>query len=325
MLNNEIYLDSNIYISIAKREKNHEYTLAKINNLYKTGIIFPHAPPHAEEISARIINNREPDIAKKFFNLVIKFNRGFGYRPGFSNKKETEEIIWLFQNNEDYKNAPEAQKILNIFKGNLKKINLGLLNEGHFKTLLEKDDFNECLTRVDRHLDLTEYAKKNEIYHLGRRNKKKLTSNFEKIGKSSDNITTFEELHKRYKIGPNRLSKIPPEKIFDDANFAKFLKDQDINIDKIPTGDELSKSHHQKEIIITLILNVMEKAGYNQEEKNHEATLTGRMHDISHAIYASRAKYFVTNDIRFSKKVIATYMKLKISTRVITTEEFLTI
>ena len=325
MFNNEIYLDSNIYISIAKREKNYEYTLAKINNLHKKGIIFPHAPPHAEEISARIINNREPDVAKKFFNLVIKFNSGFGYKPGFSNKKETEEIISFFENNEDYKNKPEIQKILNIFKDNLKKINLGLLNEDHFKTLLVKDDFNECLTRVDKHLDLTEYAKKNEIYHLGRRNKEKLTSNFGKIGKSLDNITTFEEFHKRYKVGPNILSKIPPEKIFDDINFVKFLKDQDINIDKIPTGDELSKSHHQKENIITLILNVMEKAGYNQEEKNHEATLTGRMHDVSHAIYASRAKYFVTNDIRFSKKVIATYTKLKIDTKVINIEEFLLI
>lgn len=69
-----------------------------------------------------------------------------------------------------------------------------------------------------------------------------------------------------------------------------------MNLQQIPTGSTLMKSPHQQEMITGGILTCMEEAGYNQEEKNHLASLTGRMHDVSHAIYASNSNYFVTND-----------------------------
>lgn len=323
MNKSEIYLDSNIYISIAKRELDYEYTIAKMNNLKKKGIIFPHAPPHAEEIHARITGKRGMDITRRFSSLIKRFNGGCGYLPGYPNEQETIFLIQTLQS------KPELQSALEIHINNLKKIQLGQIAEDEFATRVVYEDFYQCLDRVDKHIDFTDFAKRNDIFHLGRRNKKSLESNFEAINQTTESIKTFEEIQKKNNLGPRRLSDIAPDKIFDDPYFLKFVKNEfienGINFDKIPLGSELMRSHHKKEGVITIMLNSMEKAGYSQENKNHEASLTGRMHDVSHAIYAARSKYFVTNDNRFSTKVFAVFNKLKIPTKVINTEDFLTI
>lgn len=323
----EIYLDSNIYISIANREKEYEYIVAKMNNLKHKGVIFPHAPPHAEEISARINSDRGLDTAKRFIKLLIRFNGGFGYLPGIPNQEETQEIINTL-NCLAYKN-PSLKDAIKIYEGNLNLLKNGKIPETDFQTRLIKESFYDCLNRVDRYLDFTDFAKRNDIFHLGRRNNKTLAENFQKIDIPTNNVKTFEELHKKLNLGPRRLSNIEPENIFKDSSFISFIQNEFINnglnFDKMPSPDQLIKSHHKKESIITVILNSMEKAGYSQEGKNHEATLTGRMHDVSHAIYASRSHYLVTNDIRLYKKVLATYLHLGITTKVIDTNTFLTL
>lgn len=321
----EIYLDSNIYISIANREPNYEYTVAKLNNLKKHNAIFPHAPPHAEEISARIHNNRGIDVARRFINMLKKYNGGFGYVPGVPNLNEClEQIRILSSNLQRFPSLLQAlQNFINVRDQHLR----GERNETHYPTRLVREDFYSCLNRVDAGLDLTDFAKRNDIFFLGRRNEKTIAPNFESINEDHKSIETFDKIQKKYNLGPRRLSNIEPQDIFKDSDFLRFVRDEFINngkdFDKIPSSTELIKSHHQKESIITIILNSMEKAGYSQEDKNHEAALTGRLHDVSHAIYASRSSHFVTNDVRFSKKVIATYLQLGIPTKVINKEDLL--
>lgn len=319
----EVYLDTNIYWSIANREKDHEYTLAKINNLFRNGNIFPHAPPHAEEISARFISKRDVATTLRTYNLIKKFNNCLGYLPGYPNLAETQEIIRQFGKH------PGLADAIKIHESNLLRITLGEITEDDFPTKLVKEDFGDCLKRVDKYLNLTDEAKRNEIYHLGRRDQKNLKLNFEEIQKETDGVSTFLEIQKKYNLGPRRLSRLTPEEIIEDKHFQDYLQ---LNFSKagmclnsIPTGSDLMRSHHKKETLIQRILDCMEEAGYNQEEKNHTASLTGRMHDVSHAIYASRSEYLITNDRRFSKKARAAYMILKIPTKVLNTEEFLTI
>ncbi|MDY7802686.1 hypothetical protein U0E23_09415 [Burkholderia stagnalis] len=323
----EIYLDSNVYIAIANREKNHDYVLAKLNNLKKAGFIFPHAPPHAEEISARIKSQRDLPTTLRFINLIKKFNGRSGYLPGYPNERETEEIILELQPHTT--SNPELRVVLDIHRTNLKRIRAGELAEDDFQTRIVHEEFYACLARVNSLIDLTDWSKRNDIFHLGRRNEGALKSNFDALRHPTHNIQTFDKIQKENNLGPRRLSNIPPSEIFEDKHFMEFIKrkfsEENIDFLKIPTGFDLIKSHHKRETIITLILNNMERAGYHQEQKNHEATLIGRMHDVTHSIYACRAEYFVTNDERFSRKVAATYMRLRIPTRVINTEEFLTI
>jgi|GEM_PF-1586092 len=324
-MTNEIYLDSNIYISIANRELNYEYTVAKLNNLKKHGIIFPHAPPHAEEISARIYSSRGIDVARRFINMLKKYNGGFGYLPGVPNLDECLEQIKILSS--DLKKHPELYPAIKILMRNKDKLMRGERNEKNFPAQLIEEDFCSCLKRVNDRLDLTDFAKRNDIFFLGRRNEKTVVQNFESISEDHKSIETFDKIQRRYNLGSRRLSNIEPQDIFKDPDFLKFIHEEFIangkDFDKIPSPRELMKSHHQKETIITLILNSMEKAGYSQEDRNHEAALTSRLHDVSHAIYASRSRYFVTNDVRFSKKVIATYLQLGIQTKVISKEDLL--
>jgi hypothetical protein len=134
MKNREIYLDSNIYLAIANRENDYEYILAKLNNLRKTGFIFPHAPPHAEEIFARIRNRNDSHATLRYLNLVRKFNDGFGYLPGFPNESETEILILELESNVD-KN-PELRSALEIHRFNLKRLRSGELTDTNFKPCL---------------------------------------------------------------------------------------------------------------------------------------------------------------------------------------------
>lgn len=301
--------------------------MAKLNNLEKSGFIFPHAPPHAEEISARITNQKGLHATLRFINLIKRFNNGSGYLPGYPNESETEGTILELQRHVD--NNSELRAVLEIQRANLKRIRAGELTEEDFQTRQVREDFYACLTRVNKFLDLTDWSKRNDIFHLGRRNEGTLKSNFEIIDQPTREIQTFDKIQKANNLGPRRLSNIPPSEIFEDKDFLEFIKtkfsEENIDFLKIQTGPALMKSHYKREVYITLILNNMERAGYHQVQKNHEATLTGRMHDVTHAIYASRAEYFVTNDERFSRKVSATYMRLKIPTKVINIEEFLTI
>lgn len=319
----EIYLDSNVYICIAQREEGYDYILSKINNLKKKGVLFPHAPPHAEEISARIISQRDPVVTRRFKSLIEKFNGGVGYLPGCPNKEETEEIInaIIFD--------PTLQDVLNSYKKNLENINAGRIQKRDFFTRRTSENFNDCLKRVDEHLDWTDIALKNDIFHIGRRNDASMKSNFDKLDINSSGIPTFEKIRKDYNLGPRRLANIPPENIFKDCDFVKFVRDrfakEKINFDNMPKGARLMHSHHQKETLITKILNCMEEAGYNQEQKNHEATIVGRMHDVSHAIYATESKYFFTMDDRFFRKVKATYIYLELPVVVVGEEDFLRI
>ena len=316
----QIYLDSNVYLSIANRELGYEYTLAKIKSLFESGYIFPHAPPHAEELSARFISNRDVSATFRSYNLIKKFNGGMGYIPGYCNETETRETIRLFSG------PPELADALRIQMSNLELILSGEITEEQFSTRLVREDLGACMERVDQYLNLTEVAKRNEMFHFGRRDAKSLSLNFEEIRQPTEGVDTFLKTQKKYNLGPRRLSRIPPEEIFEDKFFFEFLRlkfsDADMDLQHIPTGSVLMKSYHQKEVIIGKILNCMEEAGYNQEEKNHSASLTGRMHDVSHDIYASSSNYFVTNDKRLSKKVIATYMRLDIPTKILNIDEF---
>jgi len=317
----EIYLDLNVYLSIARRESGCDYVIAKLNDLKKKGVVFPHAPPHAEEVSARLSGRREVDETLKVCSLIQSFNGGFGYLPGFPNKTETEEIIRSMRGNPDLTDA------LRIHSDNLVRICAGQITEKDFETRVVKERFEDCLRRVDRYPKLTDVAKQNDIFHMGRRSQKSLSSNFGLINRPTEGLATFEETQKKHNLGPRRLTNISPDSIFADKHFMEFVRREfakiGIDVDQVKTGSELMNSHYQKEFIIDQILSCMERAGFNQEGKNHEASITGRMHDVSHAIYATQAKYLVTNDERFYRKTTATYKRLNLATRVIKVEDFL--
>lgn len=323
----DIYLDLNIYISIAKREPFHDYLIAKINNLHKLNFTFPHSPAHAEEVSALIESQRDPTTAKRLASLIKKYNKNIGYKPGSLNDTEALEAFQFYRHQVNIN--PRFISISEYYLNVAEKNRSGEIKEEDHATQRISEDFESRLEIAGNQTYLNDFANHAEKYFLGRRNKQSLKENFSTINEPAESIGTFEDIHKEYKIGPRLISQYAPEKIFSHEGVARYaevsFKENNLDYKKIPSPEMFKKSHHKKEEYITTLMNLLEKSGYKQEKKNHEASIIGRMHDVSHSIYASRAEYFVTNDERLSKKTTATYFKLGIPTKILSVEDFLTL
>lgn len=321
----EIYLDSNVYLSIARRELLFEYTLAKIHNLSKAGYVFPHSPAHAEEIATRFVHGRDIDVTRRFKNLISSYDGKKGYFPGCPNIRETVEIISELERGAAVN--PSLYDAIAIHKKNLREMQTTRFDWSRLKSRLLEDDFSDCIRRVQKYLNLTDVARVNDRFHLGRRTKESLKKNFNELKISCEGIETFEDARRRYELEPRRLANIPAHEIFQYKKFVEFAKgefaENGTDFDNVPKGNILSESYYKREGAITLALNCLEKAGYFQEDKNHAATLDGRMFDVTHAIYAADAKFLVTNDFRFAKKAAATYNFLKIPTQVLVVDDFI--
>lgn len=321
----DIYLDLNIYISIAKREKNYEYLIAKINNLSKSSVTFPHSPAHGEELFALSESGRDEITYSRVFALIEKYNNNYGYAPG---KLSLQVATEMYRNYRQLSaREPGLATLTDIFLSIINEHNLGLIREVDYETQRINQSLLECIKKVAKYSAANSFANTTETFHLGRRNENSLKDNFSKINVPTEGVVPFTEIHKKYKIGPRLISEISPNDIFLHKGIEEFaeitFKENDLDYNNIPVPDILNKNHHLKEEFITVTMNLLEKSGFHQEKKNHEASLIGRMHDVTHSIYASQADYFVSNDERLSKKTIATFHKLGIKTKVLNVEDFL--
>jgi len=76
-------------------------------------------------------------------------------------------------------------------------------------------------------------------------------------------------------------------------------------------------------MIIPILLNTLEIAGYYQEKGNKNRVLRSQMHDSTHAIYGSKADYFITADNRFKEKLKAVLYFLNINCKILDIKDFL--
>lgn len=318
-----IYLDSNIYLAIAKKELGHLRIENKLKILKQKSIIFPHAPPHAEEAIARM--ELDANSAANFIRLVRRFNKGFGYFPGFMNAEDTEAE--LRRVSDAGHSDPRLRSYARILSENLDLHRQNKISNDRLATRLEEDDFIHCMARCAERPELTDFAIDSEVRHMGRRSEGSIRSNNDDLEAPNLAAENFEDLRRRYGLKPKMLANIPPTEIFNDINFHRFaadrLKEDNFNIHQLPSPDQLMEYHQSRAFVICKLLNIMEKAGYRQETKDSRPNLTRRMHDVSHAIYASAAQYFVTNDRRLAAKTTAAYHLLGLKTKVLGKEEFL--
>jgi len=315
----EIYLDFNIYLSILKNEKNSAYTLSKIINLRKKGIIFPYSPAHIEELS---VNNNTENINILFrLNLIKKISQCYEYLPGIPDLIYLNQMIHNYSNNTSYKNIVDEWKRLRELHY------MGKVLDKELKTKIKKEEPIKCFKRVNNKMDWTDLALKNHISTLGRRNKESLERNFTEKEIIENNIISSESLQKKYKLGANRIKHIGYKDIFKNENFILLLKDRlkEINLDinNIKKSNYLHKNHSYKEMIIPILLNTLEIAGYYQEKGNKNRVLRSQMHDSTHAIYGSKADYFITADNRFKEKLKAVLYFLNINCKILDIKDFL--
>jgi hypothetical protein len=87
-----------------------------------------------------------------------------------------------------------------------------------------------------------------------------------------------------------------------------------------PYGAELRRTHKTAERWIDIAFRSLEEAGFDLEAKKKNRSA---IHDVSHAIYGSRADIFVSGDKKLLRKSKATFHMLKAQTRVMSVEEFM--
>ncbi|KJZ12299.1 hypothetical protein TW85_16030 [Marinomonas sp. S3726] len=83
---------------------------------------------------------------------------------------------------------------------------------------------------------------------------------------------------------------------------------------------EILKSHTAFERCIEITFCYLESIRYRPEAVKKSRS---RMHDVSHAIYASISDILVTDDDRFSMKLQAVYKYWGIETEVLSTDSFI--
>ncbi len=322
----DIYLDFNVYLSILKREINseinYEYIFSKLRRLrrYRQDIQFPYSPAHMEEVA---VNLNKSDDAKKLIskrlNMIESISLSYEYLPGVPSRDDVvKNLNSIPCTPELMETRRQLEMVLNLYDKGL------LIEEPATKKVTEKP--MTCFKRVVGDLEATDWAHHNDVFHLGRRNEKSLQTNFDSIQKNSDGIETFVDYQKKRKLGPKNLSSLEPSKVFKLEVVQKALADylKKNSECQIIKGRELLSNHDLLEGTITLVLNFLEKIGYNQEENNKLVKLRSRMHDVTHAIYGAQADYFVTADRRYRKKLEAAYSFLEIPCKVLSPDKFVT-
>ena len=82
----------------------------------------------------------------------------------------------------------------------------------------------------------------------------------------------------------------------------------------------ISKSHAVLEHVFEILMNYLEEVRFRPEEVKKSRS---RMHDVTHAIYATKAEIFVTGDDRFYHKIKVAYHYLNVLTKILSLEEFI--
>ncbi|MBF8776304.1 MULTISPECIES: hypothetical protein [Pseudomonas putida group] len=179
--------------------------------------------------------------------------------------------------------------------------------EGHQPTRVITEHPGECLLRVLEHFD------RNRFLDVREHNLLKGMKEQDVGGKRASQISN---------LPVNFLSA--PE--YDAAVNSKYAADRVLMHKKKDAGlqnlkwPEISRSHEVLEHVFEILMNYLEEVRFRPEDVK---LARSRMHDITHSIYATKADYFITGDVRFYHKVRAAYDYLGVPTKVLLREEFL--
>lgn len=122
----------------------------------------------------------------------------------------------------------------------------------------------------------------------------------------------------------NKLNKEMPEHIKKHNRSKDTIKAELSGVDKrLPEDlqirhgmyDELKNSHKKLEFVMEVLFRVLNMNGYNADKK--EGTTISAIHDVTHAIYATKTDKLFSVDKKFVNKCKAVYYFLGIETQVI--------
>ncbi|WP_419782142.1 hypothetical protein [Malaciobacter marinus] len=311
-MNNYIYLDMNVFIEATnKNRKFYSQLKSKINNLKEKKYKFFYSPAHIEETI--FINRIESDTQKskryikEQLNSIFKISKNNEILPSY------QEIITKVEHPNDCMKRVE--------KDYYKNTRIAEINNEFIQSYRDEESYKEFFFDYNNFIRLEKFQSKfnkdDFLYNYLEEMKNTFLLNYNKKEITTE-IPLFENLQKKYNINKRDLSNIEPEIVFENHNLLNFIRNESLyNNEKYR---DIKNSHSKIETIITELLNILEKAGYQSEGRNKSRSM---MHDNTHAIYATKTNFFIINDNRYRKKAKALYSFLEIPTKVLSIQEFI--
>lgn len=193
-------------------------------------------------------------------------------------------------------NVIDISNMLEIFPG-----------EGNHPTRLIEEHPGKCLIRVLNHFDRNRYLDVRERMML-------------------DQMKAADTNGERSSI----VSNLPPE-FLSIPEYAvqlqeKFEASYDLMNNKRQAGlvdlkwPSISQSHAVLEHVFEILMNHLEEIRFRPENVKKSRS---RMHDVTHAIYATKADFFVTGDERFFHKVKVAYSFLGVPTKILSLDDLI--
>ncbi|MFB2518352.1 hypothetical protein [Lysinibacillus sp. OTC-L20] len=139
-------------------------------------------------------------------------------------------------------------------------------------------------------------------------------------------FSLFKSQCKELNFDPKKMSNIPFDEIFNHADVFLFVEELAINNPvflqslRKTLNSATKKNFTELQHSIAVLFNVLEIVGFRPEAAKKARS---RMHDVSHAVYASQCDFFIVEDNKFREKCKAVYHFLKINTKVLSYNEFI--
>lgn len=316
----------NIFGHIVNKRNNWQDIQQKIQLLKSQNYLFPYSPAHMEEVG-NLFRELEPEesLINKNIAVISQVSSDVELLPGRPSLNKILQLRNVFTQSQ----TPISQDIIEILNATEQEWIEGKLSCKDLQTRLTRESPKRCLVRVLNDFGITDFSIQNDVFHMGRKNRKYIKNNFAQINTdNARNVESFIELRERLGIDVVQLDNLSGPNVFLHSGVAKILQDSynenGSSIDKISYGQKLIENHELLEEHVTLCMNVLDKAGYFPDKENDVLKLRSRMNDVSHAIYGATTTFFISDDERFRRRLSATYAFLKIPTTVLNVKDFIT-
>lgn len=192
---------------------------------------------------------------------------------------------------------------LDLQVGHLKHLSKGVAFMPHQTkhAELRSEDINGCLSRVQANGGRAETERAVRIEQ----------DNLEKMKRRFNADEKFwKKMHKK-------CEHLSQDEIFSEWSVISFLEDC-----AITQGFRIrANTFHEREVTIDILFKVLNIFGFRKEHSPKR--VENRLHDVSHAIYASYADIFVSNDRKLRHSATAIFSLIGIKTCVLDRGEFL--
>lgn len=253
--------------------------VSAVELLKKKCVNFCYSPAHIEEVY-KALKNEDNDYLenkKNILSQISNFTDDMEYLPSITSIVMKKESPFICYERIVEHDTTQRIEIDGKYKYKVDK--------EHYKQICDKDKKYQNISNIE----------------------------FDKIWKYEDVVNVISQLNTNMKDIIKKHNNSYENSVFKLCGIDKDLP-EDLTIYS-GMYSKIKNSHKTLEFIMEILFRILNIYGYNAEKKEN-TTISG-IHDVSHAIYATKADKLFTVDRKFFNKCKAVYYFLQVDTEVI--------